>query len=200
MRGAALVPSFLIVLALSGGAAADTGASAEVAALEQAIAQASVALASPSCAVACGALGSMGRAASRICAIEPGPRCEAARDKVRDATRRVREACPECQAPSIEAPPPAPADHREQRDQVTPSPAPPPPPVSTAAPASPPAPPPPAPPPPSQAESQAVAAPGKTGSCAGCVIGGEAEGAGRVGGMAALALVLLALRRRRPRG
>lgn len=48
------------------------------------------------CAAACEALASMQRAAERICELEPGPRCDAARKSVEEARRRVVEACPDC--------------------------------------------------------------------------------------------------------
>ncbi len=63
-------------------------------------------LASGSCAVACQALASMRHAAERVCALDPGPRCEGARAKVKDAARRVQEACGECRPLGGEAPPP----------------------------------------------------------------------------------------------
>lgn len=55
------------------------------------------ALSTSDCASACKALGSIRRAADKICALEPGgSRCDAARTKADDATKRVREACPDC--------------------------------------------------------------------------------------------------------
>jgi MYXO-CTERM domain-containing protein len=62
--------------------------------LEAALAE----LASDDCSIACRALESMIRSAERICELEPGERCEAARRKVADAKRRVRDACPDCAA------------------------------------------------------------------------------------------------------
>jgi MYXO-CTERM domain-containing protein len=61
------------------------------------------ALASGDCAVACKALESMIRSAARICELEPGERCEAARRKVTEAKRRVRDACPDCDSAREEA-------------------------------------------------------------------------------------------------
>jgi hypothetical protein len=61
------------------------------------------AVAAGDCDLACSALESMRRAAERICELEPGPRCSAARDKVSAATRRVRAACPDCDAAREEA-------------------------------------------------------------------------------------------------
>jgi hypothetical protein len=50
----------------------------------------------------------MRRAAERICILEPGPRCDAARSKVHDAERRVAQACPECAPPQMMPPEPPP--------------------------------------------------------------------------------------------
>lgn len=48
------------------------------------------------CEEACEAVRSLRRAAERLCVLDPGPPCRAARDKLEDAERRVREACPAC--------------------------------------------------------------------------------------------------------
>ncbi len=53
-------------------------------------------LSTHACDEACRALASMRRAADRLCALEPGERCEQARARCDAATRQVREACPEC--------------------------------------------------------------------------------------------------------
>jgi MYXO-CTERM domain-containing protein len=80
-------------------AAADGGAS-ELSTLEAQLSseQSNLAtlLSSADCVSACKALGSIQRAAEKICTLEPGPRCDAAKSKADDATRRVREACPDC--------------------------------------------------------------------------------------------------------
>jgi MYXO-CTERM domain-containing protein len=68
----------------------------DVRALEKQLADELVALSTSDCTLACRALASIHRAAERICALEPGPRCDAARAKAADAERRVREACPAC--------------------------------------------------------------------------------------------------------
>lgn len=68
---------------------------AEVARLEGEL-DATVASLSTDCATACKALASIQRATERICALAPGPRCEAARAKADDATQRVRATCPDC--------------------------------------------------------------------------------------------------------
>lgn len=69
---------------------------AELVALEKQLDEDLVACGSDDCTIACQALESMIRSAERICALEPGPRCAAARDKVATAKRRVRPRCPEC--------------------------------------------------------------------------------------------------------
>jgi MYXO-CTERM domain-containing protein len=48
------------------------------------------------CRRACKALEAMLRAAERICRLDPGPRCAAAREKVAAARRHVRDQCPDC--------------------------------------------------------------------------------------------------------
>jgi MYXO-CTERM domain-containing protein len=53
-------------------------------------------LSTSDCTTACKALGSMERAASRLCEIDPGPTCDDARAKVEEARKRVRAACPMC--------------------------------------------------------------------------------------------------------
>jgi hypothetical protein len=81
-------------------------------------------LSTSDCTEACRALGSIRRAADKICALDPGTtRCSSAQAKADDATRRVREACPECviaALPHREAPPPAapasaPAEYRAEK-------------------------------------------------------------------------------------
>ena len=69
------------------------------------------------CAAACRALGSMRRAADRLCDIEPGDACARAQATLRRSTARVRAACPECVAaqsdrapPGAAAPPMAPPE------------------------------------------------------------------------------------------
>jgi MYXO-CTERM domain-containing protein len=152
--------------------------SAEIAALEADIARSAAALATGSCVVACEALGAMRRAVTRLCALDPGPRCAEARAKALEATRRVREACPDCAALEDQAPEKAKQAHEQPGEAPAkiPEPAPPPP-----------------PPPPTLNESVA-----RRGGCAGCVTSG---GDGLPGGAALAALaVLAAVARRRPRG
>jgi MYXO-CTERM domain-containing protein len=173
-----VVASILAALAFARPARAEPSeaARAEIAALEAEIQRAS-ALAGGGCAVACPALASMQRAADRICALDPGPRCDAARAKVRDARRMVEQACPECATGGKDTPPPLEAKEK--------------------APAPSPPPPPPAPPPVTVAESAPPppAAP-RHGGCAGCATNGD-PAATTSWALAALALLALARRRRR---
>ena len=76
-------------------------------ALERSLDEQHDALSTSDCATACRALASILRAADKICALDPGDRCAAGRAKADDATRRVREACPECAIAST-APEPKP--------------------------------------------------------------------------------------------
>lgn len=94
----------------------------EIADLEKSLAQEHAALSTSDCSAACRALASVRRAADKICALEPGPRCSAAHAKSDDATRRVRDACPECAVASVvpDRKPDSPATA-----PVTPAPAPP---------------------------------------------------------------------------
>jgi MYXO-CTERM domain-containing protein len=68
------------------------------------------ALSTGDCVLACQSLGSMRRTVDRICALDPGARCEKARDKVQEAARRVAAACPSCpDAPGVVNAKPGPA-------------------------------------------------------------------------------------------
>jgi hypothetical protein len=67
-------------------------------------------LGSSDCQTACRALASMRRAADKICALAPGPRCEAARAKAADALARVKKTCPACAAATESPPPPPPPE------------------------------------------------------------------------------------------
>ncbi len=68
------------------------------------------------CAIACRALESLARATQHLCDLGP-EHCDEARAKLREATERVRAACPECaagrgaqtEAPHVVNAPPAPA-------------------------------------------------------------------------------------------
>jgi len=102
-----LVAGGLCGLSLTHGAhAADAGASSssEVSALETQLNQETTTLSTSDCDSACRALRSIRRAADRICALEPGPRCDAARAKADDATKRVHDACPDCAIPAPPSP------------------------------------------------------------------------------------------------
>ena len=86
----------------------DAHAGDEITNLEKSLAEEHAALSTADCSAACRALASIRRAADRICALEPGKRCTAARAKAEDATRRVRDACPECAVLSTAPPEPVP--------------------------------------------------------------------------------------------
>jgi hypothetical protein len=125
MRAGALLAVGLMLV--SGSAFADVvdaGGAGDVRALQLELDQELSALSTSDCFAACRALGSIRRAAEKICQLEPGPRCDAAREKAADATRRVHEACPDCalaSGPPSQAPPaPAPPERegRVAADQV----------------------------------------------------------------------------------
>jgi MYXO-CTERM domain-containing protein len=84
--------------------AADPAVEQQVSTLEAEIAREDEALTTDNCGTACTALASMRRATQRLCALDPGPRCAAARARVDAASRRVLGACPECTADRDEAP------------------------------------------------------------------------------------------------
>ena len=88
-----VLASILLVIGLPAPAAAEPD---ELKALEDEIARDETALSTEGCAVACQAFSSMQRAADRLCALDPGARCAAARAKVKAAAGRVRASCPEC--------------------------------------------------------------------------------------------------------
>jgi hypothetical protein len=93
-----------------GLARADASEANEARALEKQLDQEHAALSTTDCDAACRALVSIRRAAEKICALEPGPRCDSASAKAADATRRVHDACPDCviaAAPSQPAPNPS---------------------------------------------------------------------------------------------
>ncbi len=155
---------------------ASTARADEITDLEKSMAQEHSALSTSDCSAACRALASIRRAADRICAIEPGPRCSAAHAKSDDATRRVRDACPECAIASVapEPPPTTPAT-----TPVTP-----------------------APPRAGQSEErvQAASAPRSEsgrGGCASCHASGASLGEATTGVLAVLALAGLLRRKKR---
>lgn len=90
----------------------------DVASLEKQLREEHAALQTQDCVLACRALASIRRAADRICALEPGPRCDDARAKADDARKRVSEACPDC---ALAAAPPT---DDERRAAAKPAPAP----------------------------------------------------------------------------
>jgi MYXO-CTERM domain-containing protein len=92
--------------------AGPTGPKDELTTLERNLATETAALSTSDCSTACRALASIRRAADKICALDPGERCAAGRAKADEATKRVRDACPEC---AIASTPPMPAPEREER-------------------------------------------------------------------------------------
>ena len=117
IRSVAAAAIFLIAT----GVVTEASAADEVTTLETQLGKDTSELSTSDCAAACKALASIRRAADRICELEPGPRCDAARTKADNATKKVRDACPECAiaglkkdddekraAKPAEAPPPAP--------------------------------------------------------------------------------------------
>jgi MYXO-CTERM domain-containing protein len=102
----------ILLLSSRGALAQGTGPKDDLATLEKNLAAEHAALSTSDCTTACRALASIRRAADKICALEPGERCAAGRAKADDATKRVREACPEC---AIATAPPQPAPEREER-------------------------------------------------------------------------------------
>lgn len=151
----------------------------EISDLEKSLAQEHAALATSDCSAACRALASIRRAADKICAIEPGPRCTAAHAKSDDATRRVRDACPDCAVASV-AP-----DRKPDSPAVAP--------VTPA----------PAPPQPGQERESvrttqnAPASESRRGGCASCHAGGASLGEATTGVLAVLALAGLLRRKKR---
>lgn len=125
MRRASLILS-LVVLAFPASALASDAGSDEADELVRSIsasAKEAEALSTDDCSSACKALASMRRATDRLCALEPGPRCDSARAKLDEATNKVRRACPQC-AVSV-APQPAP-EAAPARESVATASAPPP--------------------------------------------------------------------------
>lgn len=91
-RGAAS----LATVAMTFASADAFGAEDSVESLQKQLQDEVTALSTQDCVMACKALGSIRRAADRICALEQGPRCIDARSKADDAQRRVQAACPDC--------------------------------------------------------------------------------------------------------
>lgn len=86
--------------------AADAGGATDALALEVTTTAKRVAeeLASRACDEACRALTSMRRATDRLCALEPGDRCERARRQTEASAQSVQAACPECAVASGPSP------------------------------------------------------------------------------------------------
>lgn len=146
----------------------------ELDALERQLEDDLTSLATADCTIACKALESMIRSAARICELDPGPRCERAKGKVADATRRVRDACPNCAAAgegepeTISKGAPSPKEAELQGDDAS-------------------------------APGSAPPAADKGGGCASCTVGGRG-GDERVIAWLVSALLLGGLRRGRRRG
>lgn len=187
------IASLALVLGLSIPAlaqqAGDAGAGAPdttaVAALEAQIDRDLKALSTEGCAVACRALASMQRSVERLCALEGGPRCNAARAKMRDAESRVRTACPECgmaaNAPPLKPSEPSPPSEPPVEEKERPA--------QKAGRAEPGA---------DGEKPDTVSAAPKRGGCAGCTVddgAGSALGAGALA--AAIAIAVLRRKRRR---
>ena len=173
---AIVVPLIAVCLTLSSYAGAqDASSKDDLATLEKNLATEHAALSTADCATACKALASIRRAAERICALDPDERCTAARAKADDATRRVRDACPDCALASA----PIPAPKREERAMGKGG-------ASPVSPAESPA----------QVQSAPASEAPRRGGCASCTTSGTAPGDL---GVAALAIAALAFAlRRRP--
>jgi hypothetical protein len=132
----------------------------------------------PRCVDACRALEAMRRAADRLCALDPGPPCKDARDRVLRATTRVHDTCPAC---AVAASGNAQQDDRDgEASTLTPSqPVPPPP-----------------PPAPGATEMRQESSPRK-GGCASCASTGSALDDLRSSVVPVLAGLFVALRLRR---
>jgi hypothetical protein len=92
----ALAVAGALVVGTWSGSAHAQAAKEDLTTLEKSLDEQHDALSTSDCATACRALASIRRAADKICALDPGDRCVSGRAKADDATRRVREACPEC--------------------------------------------------------------------------------------------------------
>jgi len=168
----AVLPALALVLLASSAHAADAGD--DVDALLRSLHGDATALTTTDCAQACQALGSMRRATDRICAIDPGARCEDARKTLDDAARRVRDACPECVvATRPESPGTAVKPTVERREPA------------------------PAPPPREGSEVATAQAEKGRGGCASCSASSREEGAPVWSALAAAAWLLARSRRKR---
>ncbi len=104
-----LIAALMFVVAPVAASEGDGSAERDVQTVQKELDDEHAALSTTDCHVACRALASIHRAAERICELDPGPRCQAARAKEADARRRVREACPDCE---VASPPEQPHDER----------------------------------------------------------------------------------------
>ena len=112
MAHRALVLVLVLLSSTDALAQVSPGPKDDLTTLEKSLASEAAALSTSDCATACRALASIRRSADKICALDPGERCAAGRAKADDATKRVREACPEC---AIATALPMPAPEREER-------------------------------------------------------------------------------------
>jgi MYXO-CTERM domain-containing protein len=131
--------------------------------------QSALAQAQADCDTACRAFDSMRRASDRLCALDPGDRCTAARGKVRDAADKLRAACPACAAP------------QQQLAQPSSLPPPAPPPAGPAYGAT---------------RAEEAEATSKRGGCAGCATAPADHAELALGALGIAAIALLARRRR----
>jgi MYXO-CTERM domain-containing protein len=111
------------VLLFTVDAQAQPSSKEEITTLEKQLASEATALSTSDCSSACRALASIRRAADKICALDSGDRCTAARAKADDATKRVRAACPDCAIASAPGgtPPPPPAPIPEPKPADAPA-------------------------------------------------------------------------------
>jgi hypothetical protein len=147
--------------------------------LEQKLTAETDALSTSDCANACRALASIRRAADKICALDPGDRCAAGRAKAEDATKRVREACPEC-AIAFTAPPTSPPTNERREPVMRKSEAPP------------------EPAPVAQSVGGAPPSESRRGGCAGCTTA-KTSANDLAGAMVGILAFFVATRRRRSR-
>jgi len=148
----------------------------EIEDLEKSLAQEHATLSTSDCSAACRALASIRRAADKICALEQGARCAAAHAKSEDATRRVRDACPECAIAS------AAPDTSPRKPAMAPVP-----PAADA---------------PREESVHTASAPRSEsgrGGCASCDASGASLGESTTGALAILALAQLLRRKKKPR-
>jgi len=165
--------SFALAFGAAGGIAKADAINAsreDVTTLEQTLAAEHAALSTTDCAAACRALASIRRAADKICALDPTARCTAARAKAEDATRRVRDACPDCAIASAPLPSPGREEPAAKKGADAPMPT---------------------------VEASAPPSESRRGGCAGCEMTGAAPG--DLAGAALVVAALVRILRRRAR-